>query len=300
MAEEPRRTTVALIGAGRVATAVGVLLERNEFRVVAVSGRRPSHDRAKQYLPFAQFMLPEDAAQAADVAIFGVPDDLIGPGCEVMATNGAFRRRQRVLHLSGAVGLDALAPAKRKGADILSIHPLQSVPDVEAGIQRLPGSPMAVTASAEPAYEYGEQLSRAIGGEPFRLSDEAKPLYHAAAVFCSNYLIVMEALAEELFTAAGIEDPLRRMAPLARASLEHALERGPVVALTGPAARADVGTLARNLRALGERSPKLVPVYWVLARQAARLAHEAGRLSDDELGQVEDVLGRARRGSQAS
>ncbi|MFN2590408.1 MAG: Rossmann-like and DUF2520 domain-containing protein, partial [Actinomycetota bacterium] len=203
---QSRPTSVALIGAGRVATALGVLLERAGYRVAAVSGRRSSHDRAQRYLPFAQFLLPEEASKDADVAIFGVPDDLIAQGCEVMAEGGAFRRRQRVIHLSGSVSLDALAAAKKKGADVLSVHPLQSVPDVETGVARLPGSPFAVTATTEPATLFGEELARAVGGEPFLLPDSAKPLYHAAAVFCANYLVVVEALAEELFRAAGVEN----------------------------------------------------------------------------------------------
>jgi predicted short-subunit dehydrogenase-like oxidoreductase (DUF2520 family) len=276
-----------------------VLLERAGYRVVAVSGRRASHDRAQKYLPFATFVLPEEAAKAAEVAIFGVPDDLIAKGCEVMAEAGAFRRKHRVVHLSGSVGLDALAPAKRSGAEVLSIHPLQTIPDVDTGVDRLPGSPMAVTATTEPANRFGEDLVRALGGDPFRLSEAAKPAYHAAAVFCSNYLTVVEALAEELLRAAGVDDPLARLAPLARVTLDRALEVGPAEALTGPAARGDIGTIARNIQGIGERAPHLIPTYWVLARQAARLAHAAGKLSDQGWAQVEEVLNRARRGNSS-
>ena len=264
--------------------------------MIGVSGRRPSHDRAQQYLPFARFLLPEDAAREADVAIFGVPDDLIAKGCEVMAAGGAFRRRQKVVHLSGSIGLDALAPAKAKGAEILSVHPLQTVPDVDSGIENLPGSPMAVTARTDAGLSYGEELVYAVGGEPFRLPDEAKPLYHAAAVFASNYLVVVEALAEELLRTAGVENAVERLTPLARVSLDRALAMGPAEALTGPAARGDVGTLARNLWALGEHAPHLVPAYWVLARHAARIAHQGGRLSAEDRDRIEEVLGRARRG----
>ena len=283
-----------------MATAFGVLLERASYRVVAVSGRRPSHDSAKRYLPFAQFLLPEEAAKGADVVIFGVPDDLIAKGCEVMAEAGAFRRRQRVVHLSGSVGLDVLGPAKKKGAEVVSVHPLQSVPDVDTGVERLPGSAMAVTATTAPAFQAGEELCMAVGGEPFRLPDEAKPLYHAAAVFTANYLVVVEALAEELLRASGVEDPLSKMAPLARNALDRTLQLGAAAALTGPAARGDVGTMTRNLQALAEHAPNLVPTYWVLARQAARIAHDAGRLSTEARGQIEEVLGRARRAGQGS
>src|SRR5207247_1929880 len=99
---------------------------------------------------------------------------------------------------------------------VLSLHPLQSIPDVDEGIRRLPGSGMAVTATADEARRLGERLATGIGCVPFRLADEAKPLYHAAAVFCSNYLVVVEALAERVFRTAGLEDPVPLFAPLAR------------------------------------------------------------------------------------
>ena len=73
--------------------------------------------------------------------------------------------------------------------------PLQAIPDVETGIERLPGSPVAVTALDEEGFAAGEGLARDAGGKPFRLADQAKPLYHAAAVFCSNYLVAVEAMA---------------------------------------------------------------------------------------------------------
>jgi predicted short-subunit dehydrogenase-like oxidoreductase (DUF2520 family) len=273
-----------------VATALGVCLERAGYRIVAVSGREASRDRAQQYLPSARFVLPEDAAAEAEVVVLGVPDDLIAKGCAAMAAGGAFRAGHRVLHLSGSVGLDALEPAGRAGARVLSVHPLQSIPDVDEGIERIPGSYMAVTATSERAFRFGEELVRAAGGQPFPLSDEAKPLYHAGAVFCANYLVVVEAIAEELFRAAGVEEPLAKMAPLVRTAFERTLRHGPAGALTGPAARGDAGTVSRNLSALVEGAPHTAPTYWVLAYQAARIAHEAGRLSDQGLARLERAL----------
>ena len=62
--------------------------------------------------------------------------------CEGAARAGGFRPGQHALHLSGSLGLDVLEPATAVGAEILSLHPLQTFPDVERGIERLPGSPI--------------------------------------------------------------------------------------------------------------------------------------------------------------
>ena len=278
------------MGAGRVGTGLAVLLSRAGHRVVAASGRESSRARAERHLPGVPFLNDSDAARKAGVVIVGVPDDGIATVAAALAEAGAFRPGQVVVHLSGATSLAALEPARRAGATVLSLHPLQTVPDVEAAIERLPGSAMAVTAHDEEGYVLGERLGTDAGGRPFRLPDDRKPLYHAAAVFCSNYLVAVEGLAERLFRAAGLEDPVDLFAPLARATLYHVLEYGPAGALTGPAALGDAGTVRRNLEALGAHAPDAVPAYLALARAALDLAEGAGKIDAEGRARVEEVL----------
>jgi predicted short-subunit dehydrogenase-like oxidoreductase (DUF2520 family) len=199
-----------------------------------------------------------------------------------------------VLHLSGAAPLLALGPARAAGAQVLSLHPLQTFPDVETGIERLPGSAVAVTAWEEPAFDTGRRLAEDAGGRPFRVPEERKALYHAAAVFCSNYLAAVEGLAERLFRAAGVEDPVSVFGPLARATLDNVLRDGPAAALTGPVARGDAGTVRRNLDALRAHAPDAVPAYVALARASLAMADRAGSLSPERRDRVREVLDRWR------
>jgi predicted short-subunit dehydrogenase-like oxidoreductase (DUF2520 family) len=282
-----------MIGAGRVGMALAVLLEAARHRVVAATGGEATRERVRRYLKFTTFVPAEEAvraARSAKVVIIAVPDDGIVDVCTELGERRAFRAAQHVLHLSGSVGLDALQPAADYGAEILSLHPLQTFPDVDTGVARLPGSPIAVTARTEGGFVFGESLALDIGGAPFRLADEVKGLYHAAAVFSSNYLVVVEGMAEHLFKMAGLPDPVGMFAPLARSALEATLTLGPREALTGPAVRGDAGTIARNLAALEEYAPEAVPAYVSLARMAAEMALDAGRLSEEGRKQVEEVL----------
>jgi predicted short-subunit dehydrogenase-like oxidoreductase (DUF2520 family) len=281
---------VGVVGAGRVGTALAVLLAKAGHRIVGASGGPGSRERVDRFLPDVPFLQPSDVAAAAEAVLLAVPDDEIATVCAGLADAGAFQAGQAALHLSGSVSLEALDPAAGAGATAVSLHPLQTVPTVEAALARLPGSAMAVTARSEEGYELGERLALDAGGRPFRLPDERKPLYHAAAVFCSNYVTVLAAAAERLFGEAGVEDPVSTFAPLARASLDHALEMGPAAALTGPAARGDAGTIRRNLEALAARVPESVAAYVVLARAALDLAEQAGRLPADRRTAVEEVL----------
>jgi len=277
-----------VIGAGRVGTALAVLLSRAGHRIVAVSGRHGTEDRAARYLPGVPVLQPAQAAALANCVLLSVPDDLVRPHCSEISTK--LHRGVGVGHVSGSLGLDVLAPAAHWGAVVFSLHPLQTVPDVEGGVSRIPGSAFAVTAANETGYAIGERLAREAGGEPFRIRNEAKPLYHAAAVFASNYLTTVEAVAEKLFRIAGLQDPRSAMSPLAAATLMNALRRGPGDALTGPAVRGDVRTIERNLTALRQLAPETIPAYIALARLALDLAEDAGRLDGHARRRVEDLL----------
>jgi predicted short-subunit dehydrogenase-like oxidoreductase (DUF2520 family) len=159
---------------------------------------------------------------------------------------------------------------------------------------RMPGSGVAVTARVEADARVGEALARDARGIPFRLEDAVKPLYHAAAVFCSNYLVTVQGIAEDAMRRAGIEAPLPLLAPLARTAFDRTFEMGPGDALTGPAVRGDVGTIERNLQALAEGVPEAVDAYLALAASAARLAAAAGRLAPHDRARVEEALERWR------
>src|SRR6266508_3645356 len=249
---------VAVIGAGRVGTALAVRLLDAGHRIVAISGRAGTVDRAARYLPGVPIRPAPIAARGVEVVIIGTPDDLIEPTATSLADEGALGEGQTAMHLSGATSLDALAAPRAAGAEVLSLHPLQTFPDV--------------------------------GGRSFRLADEAKPIYHAAAVFASNYLVAITALADELFRDAGMPEPAELFLPLQRATLDNVAAMGPAAALTGPAVRGDAGTVAANIEALAKHAPEAVPAYVALADVALDLAHRSGRLSTVARAAVEAVL----------
>lgn len=277
-----------------MATALGILLERAGHRVVGASGRERTIERVRNHLPGVPVLPSDEAAALAEVVILGVPDDLVEETSRALARQGAFREDQLVTHLSGALGLSALAEARAAGAGVLSLHPLQSFPSVEEGVRRLPGSAVAVTALTPRELSAGESLTKDVGGVPFAVADEVKPVYHAAAVFCSNYVVAVMGTAQRLFQLAGIRDPQALFAPLARAALEAALAEGAASALTGPAVRGDAGTLTRHLEALAVAAPDVVEPYVALARVSIAVAARAGRLDAGARARLEEALARWR------
>jgi predicted short-subunit dehydrogenase-like oxidoreductase (DUF2520 family) len=285
---------ISVVGAGRVGTAMAVLLSRAGHRIVAVAGRGPTRDRAARFLPDVSFLEPVDAARAGDLVVLGVPDDEIPPTAARIADAGGFRPGHWVAHLSGASGLEVLKSARTAGARPLALHPLQTFPDVAGALDRIPGCAMAVTAEDAEGYTVGERIAGDLTARAFRLDDAKRPLYHAAAVFASNYLIVASGTAEELFRDAGVPDPRGAMLPLQRATLDNVERLGPEAALTGPAVRGDASTIERNLVALRDAAPHAVAAYVELCELALELAAGGGRLTADRRTVVEEVLDRWR------
>jgi predicted short-subunit dehydrogenase-like oxidoreductase (DUF2520 family) len=285
---------LAVVGAGRVGTALAVLWRRAGHRILAVAGGPGTPARAAEHLPGVPVLDAVSAVRDAGVVLIATPDAAIGPVCEEIARAGALGPGVAVAHASGATTLQALAPARSAGATTVALHPLQTCPTVEAAIERIRGAAFAITSDSEAGLELGERLALEAGGRPFRLADEAKPLYHASAVFASNYLVAVTALAHELAAAAGIADPGAVLTPLQEATLANLAQAGPAESLTGPAVRGDAITVAGNLRALAERAPEAVRPYVALADLALELAERSGRLPSEGREAVEEVLARWR------
>ena len=285
---------VAVIGAGRVGTALGVLWSRAGHRIVAVSGGSATPERAAEHLPGVPVVGNAEAARDAGVVVIATPDGAIPAVCDEVVRGGAIGPGVAVGHVSGALALSALASARSAGATTFSLHPLQTCPTVEAAVERLPGAAFAVTSERADGFALAERLALDAGGRAFALDDEAKPLYHAAAVFASNYLVTVTALAYELERVAGVPDPAGALAPLQEATLANVGRVGPAEAQTGPAVRGDAGTVARNLEALARRAPQAVRPYVALADLALDLAERSGRLAADGREAVEEVLARWR------
>jgi predicted short-subunit dehydrogenase-like oxidoreductase (DUF2520 family) len=200
-------------------------------------------------------------ARGCDAVLLCVPDRAIA-ALAAQLPDGPWR-----VHCAGAVPLDALGP----GARVLSVHPLMTFrPDGDPA--QLDGAYAAVTARDDHGAAVGEALARELGLTPFRLGDDQRVLYHAAAVLASNSLPVVVDAAVRCAALAGIDpDTARRaLAPLVLRSAENALAGLPDGGLTGPVARGDASTVESQLAALAGE-PALAALYRALARAAVDL-----------------------------
>lgn len=198
-------------------------------------------------------------AAGCDVAFLCVPDGEIATAAAAVVPGPV------LAHCSGALGLDVLS-----GRDGFSMHPLMTVTAQGA---RLRGAGCAVAGTSPATLELAETLARDLGMRPVHVDDEDRVAYHAAASIASNYLVTLEAAAERLAATAGLERA--HLVALVRASVDNWAALGPARALTGPLARGDEQTVARQRAAVAERAPELVELFDALADATRALAAEA-------------------------
>jgi predicted short-subunit dehydrogenase-like oxidoreductase (DUF2520 family) len=203
-----------------------------------------------------------DAGRSADLVLVATPDAAIADAACALAPG--LRPGALVVHLSGACPLEELdkLAAERPDVALGALHPLQSLPSVEVGVDRLPGSWCAI--EGPPAVE---RLALTLGLRPFRVEAGQRARYHAAATIASNHLVALLAQARRVADAAGV--PAGALLPLVRASIDNVDALGAAGALTGPVARGDVDTVARHLDALPDDERA---AYRALATEALRLS----------------------------
>lgn len=278
--KKKNQKTFAIIGAGMVGTAIGCLLKKSGYAVAAVADKSPAAlKRAHKYTGAECFRKPSDVLDKAGCILVTTPDDAILSVCRDIALHTSVKGKF-VFHMSGAGGLDLLEPAKKAGAAVGSIHPLQSFSSVDNAIKSIPSSYFGITADARSKTQ-ARDIVLALGGNPLYISDGQKPLYHAAACAASNYLVSLLNVVESIYSSIGIseKDAKKAYLPLVYGSLRNIEQSGSVQALTGPIARGDAGTIKKHVDAINARLPRYASLYSILGLAAADIARQKGTLN---------------------
>jgi len=129
----------------------------------------------------------------------------------------------------------------------------------------------------------------ALGGRSIKLQAEDKVLYHASAVFASNYLVTLVKMATDLWQTFSIptDQAIPALIPLIRGTLHNIETIGIPDCLTGPIARGDTGTIDKHLEALREKAPELLFPYKELGLQTIPIALAKGRISRERAEELE-------------
>lgn len=266
--------TLNLIGAGHVGRVFGRLLAASGgFQLQDVLTRSAvSAQQAVDFIGAGRAVTGYDQLRPADVYLLAVGDDQIVPASEALAQARALEGAV-LFHCSGALASSQMQVAIAAGAHAASVHPVRSFADPAAVAAQFDGTFCGVEGAPE-ALALLLPALRAIGAQPVRIDAAAKTVYHAAAVFASNYLVTVLDAALRAYQAAGIPEPVaRQMAqPLAAESMANVFRLGAAAALSGPVARGDMATVERQQRAVTEWDAATGRLYEALVSPTADLA----------------------------
>jgi predicted short-subunit dehydrogenase-like oxidoreductase (DUF2520 family) len=234
--------SIRIIGPGRAGTSLAAALSVRGWSFAGFLGRGDDLSGAARDVDLLVLAVPDDAIAEVAAAVEPVP-----------ATT--------VVHLSGSLGLHALAPHPRRAG----LHPLVPLPNAAVGAARL-ASGVTFAVAGDPA---ARAVVEALGGRVVEVGDGDRAAYHAAACIAANHVVALLGQVERVAASVGLD--LESFLPLTRAAVDDVADLGPGAALTGPARRGDWATLSRHLDALpaDERA-----AYQAGAALATRLARQ--------------------------
>ena len=278
----PSNIKVAIVGAGKVGRTLGRLARAAGYEIGTVACRTAAH--AEEAARFIGSGRPTTSPEGAELTLLTVPDGEISAIARSLRVPvGAV-----VAHACASQGVEAVRPHRPGGA----IHPLRSFADPGGAAARFAGTACAVDGDPE-AVEVLEEFARAIGGHPFQVRTDRKPLYHAGAVLASNALVALLEGALRLFEEAGVDRAaaLGPLASLSEGTLANVRSVGIPAALTGPVERGDAATVRRHVEALADGAPKLAEAYAALGRLTVEVAEAKGSIDGKAADALRSALG---------
>ena len=209
----------------------------------------------------------------ADVWLLAVPDGQIAQVAAELAQVAPARTPATVFHCSGALASAELIALQTLGWQVASAHCLLSFASPATAVQQFAGTPCALEGAPRALAELEPSFAH-IGARSFVLAAEHKMLYHAGAVFATNFLPVLQATARQLWDHSGVPPDVAAYlnANLLSNVVDNIQKLGPAGALTGPAARGDLALVARQSDAVHAWNPAAGDAYVALSQLAGRLA----------------------------
>jgi|HubBroStandDraft_6_1064221.scaffolds.fasta_scaffold505232_1 predicted short-subunit dehydrogenase-like oxidoreductase (DUF2520 family) len=279
MRSEAGPPIVAIVGAGRVGSTIGRLLHQNGWRIGPVITRSMRTARAAtRRIGSGQPLVGlSEAVLTADLILIATPDRSIAQTAEALAQipNSKAWRGKIILHTSGALGSDVLKPLALRGAEIGSLHPLQTfsghtVPSFAGCTCAIEGTPVALRMA--------RRISRELGSVPVVLPSRRKAAYHVAAALAAGHALAVMETAVRILVKVGFprQRAIHALLPLTRQTLANYERVGPRAAWTGPLSRGDFGVIERHLEALRPFPREYREAYDALSRLGLNVLASGG------------------------
>ena len=280
---------IGIIGAGKVGTALGAALQAKGLHVMAVSDQEEAGLKmARRYLGDNCLYAREneEVVKLCDVIAVTTQDREIKGVARGIAGKSVDVRGKIFFHTSGAHSSEELAPLRAAGALLGSLHPLQTFPDVESGIESLPSTFIFIEGDGG-ALGTLQTIAEAVGHRAVRIEGKNKTRYHLCAVFVCNLLCALLYTGEKIMHSIGIE--IEPFHPIIRATLRNIEKKGPLQSLTGPVVRGDAGTVRSHIEAMAGME-LYEQVYRKLSLVALDMSEERQTLTPGQIEELRRIL----------
>jgi predicted short-subunit dehydrogenase-like oxidoreductase (DUF2520 family) len=251
--EVKQTTNIILIGAGNVATQLGIALHDAGYRISQVYSRSKSSatllSKKLKASPVTDLKkLDTDAA----IYIIAVKDDAI----ESIAKQ--LKLKDKILvHTSGSVSMDVLKKASKNYG---VFYPLQTfTKNKKVDFKSVP---VCIEGNNKATATTLQYFAKSISSNVQIINSEHRKVIHLAAVFACNFSNHMYAIADEILKKNKLS--LDILKPLIAETADKIKDTSPVKAQTGPAVRGDKKTMEKHLKMLGDK--KLKEMYKIISK----------------------------------
>jgi len=256
---------VVLVGAGNVATHLGLVLFNSGVDIVQVYSRSMNSAKPLSEKLHAEAIDDISRVKEVDAYLFAVKDDVIP------LLTKAFPYHEKVmLHTAGSVDMTVFA---QKTSQYGVFYPLQTFSKQRA--VDMTHVPLCLEASNEQLASQLEALARQISRSVQFLDKNQRANVHLAAVFACNFANYMYSIADDFLKERHLDFDLLR--PLITETARKVQQHKPAKVQTGPAIRDDKQILQKHLQELSD-----APEWQNLYRFVSDSIHKRHKKSLDD------------------
>ena len=242
---------IAIVGAGNVATQLGLALKDAGFRIECVLNRSSERGLILAEKLDARFVTSFKALDNPDLLIVAISDDAIS-ALAIQLSGCSFP----VVHTSGTVSRNVLSVI---GTDYGVFYPLQTFSaDHCVDFSKVP---ICIDSSNLIFTKRLDSLAHSLSESVYQMADQQRKILHLAGVFACNFSNYLYAIAAGILKDNDI--PFDLLLPLIQETAVKIQTTAPMDAQTGPAKRGDTSTIQQHLLML-QNEPELLKLYKLL------------------------------------
>ena len=247
---------ITLIGAGNVATHLGVALQQAGWETVQVYSRTSaSAQELASRLEIGYTTSLEELCTDADIYLVMVKDAVLQ---ELIPSVVKGREKALFVHTAGSMPMGVWeGHAARHGV----LYPMQTFSKVRE--VDFASVSFFVEANGEAELALLKEMAAALSPKVYEATSSQRTYLHMAAVFACNFTNHMYALSARLLEKNGL--PFDAMLPLIDETARKVHELHPLVAQTGPAVRGDENVMGKHLDMLMDE-PDIKEIYKIISR----------------------------------